>query len=378
VIVAANFVEVFLAKEGHEGMVGINYLEKIQTPTLPSLFGAMLANVDVVLMGAGIPNTIPGAIDRLARFELAELRQQVDSAGPTDSFTLRFDPGEYLLEKPLSLRRPIFLAIVSSHVIAKTLARKANGKVDGFVVEDHTAGGHNAPPRKARHADPDAAPGFSAADVPDLAAFRELGLPFWLAGSFGSPAKLTAALEQGAAGVQLGTAFAFCDESAIMPELKQDVIARVRSGLSGLKVVTDFECSTTGYPFKRLERDGDPEELQRLRARERVCDLGYLRRAYVDEGAVAYRCPGEAPQTYLKKGGQLADTANKLCLCNQLLATIGLGQTRETSRELPLLTSGEDLEQLAAFVEPGSNTFSAERVLNVMTGCASADVPAFG
>ena len=49
-VVVANFVEVFLAKEGHGGQVGINLLEKIQTPTLASLFGAMLADVDYVLM----------------------------------------------------------------------------------------------------------------------------------------------------------------------------------------------------------------------------------------------------------------------------------------------------------------------------------------
>jgi NAD(P)H-dependent flavin oxidoreductase YrpB (nitropropane dioxygenase family) len=42
-IVAANFAEVFLAKEGHDGAVGINYLEKLQLPTLPSIFGAMLS-----------------------------------------------------------------------------------------------------------------------------------------------------------------------------------------------------------------------------------------------------------------------------------------------------------------------------------------------
>ena len=41
--VIANFVEVYLAREGHDGLVGINFLEKIQLPTLPSLFGAMLA-----------------------------------------------------------------------------------------------------------------------------------------------------------------------------------------------------------------------------------------------------------------------------------------------------------------------------------------------
>lgn len=59
--VAADFVEVFLAKKGHSGLVGINLLEKIQLPTLPSLFGAMLSGVDYVLMGAGIPRSIPGA-----------------------------------------------------------------------------------------------------------------------------------------------------------------------------------------------------------------------------------------------------------------------------------------------------------------------------
>jgi len=49
--VAANFAEVFLAKEGHSGPVGINLLEKIQVATLSSLYGAMLAGVDYVLMG---------------------------------------------------------------------------------------------------------------------------------------------------------------------------------------------------------------------------------------------------------------------------------------------------------------------------------------
>src|SRR3974390_873436 len=58
--VVANFVEVFLAKEGHHGPVGVNYLEKIQLPTLPSLYGAMLAGVDYILRGPGSPRPIPG------------------------------------------------------------------------------------------------------------------------------------------------------------------------------------------------------------------------------------------------------------------------------------------------------------------------------
>jgi NAD(P)H-dependent flavin oxidoreductase YrpB (nitropropane dioxygenase family) len=57
--VAGNFAEVWLAKEGHDGLVGVNFLEKIQTPTPWTAYGAMLAGVDYVLMGAGIPAHIP-------------------------------------------------------------------------------------------------------------------------------------------------------------------------------------------------------------------------------------------------------------------------------------------------------------------------------
>src|SRR3990172_2822375 len=64
-LVVANFVEVWLAKQGHANPVGINYLEKIQAPTLPSLYGAALAGVDYVLIGAGIPRAIPRILDLL-------------------------------------------------------------------------------------------------------------------------------------------------------------------------------------------------------------------------------------------------------------------------------------------------------------------------
>ena len=67
--IVANFVEVFLAREGHSNPVGINYLEKIQIPHLPSLYGAMLGGVGYVLMGAGIPLKIPGVLDSLARHQ---------------------------------------------------------------------------------------------------------------------------------------------------------------------------------------------------------------------------------------------------------------------------------------------------------------------
>jgi nitronate monooxygenase len=81
VTILANFVEVWLAKQGHNGAVGINLLTKVQMPNIASLYGAMLAGVDYVLMGAGIPKEIPGVLDRLAAHEPARMKLDVDGGG---------------------------------------------------------------------------------------------------------------------------------------------------------------------------------------------------------------------------------------------------------------------------------------------------------
>ena len=145
--VVANFVEVILAREGHGNPVGINYLEKIQIPHLPSLYGAMLAGVEYVLMGAGIPLKIPGVLDRFANHQPATYVLQVTGTQEGDDTRITFVPTDFTERDLPPLLRPKFLAIVSSNTLALTLLKKANGSVDGFVVEGPAAGGHNAPPR---------------------------------------------------------------------------------------------------------------------------------------------------------------------------------------------------------------------------------------
>ena len=56
---------------------------------------------------------------------------------------------------------------------------------------------------------------------------NELGVPFWLAGGYGHPDKLREALALGAAGVQVGTAFAFSDESGLRDDYKQELLDKV-------------------------------------------------------------------------------------------------------------------------------------------------------
>lgn len=246
--ILANYVEVHLAKSGHDGLVGINLLTKIQLPTLASLYGAMLAGVDYVLMGAGIPQEIPAVLDRFANHEPASIKLDVDGVEAGTTHRLDLDPAEYWPQLPAPLKRPRFLPIVASNLLATMLARKASGRVDGFVIEGPTAGGHNAPPRGKTQYNERAEPIYGARDVVDLAKIRGLGLPFWVAGGVGSPAALHEALAAGAAGIQVGTLFAFCDESGLDEGYKRAVLASVRHGT--VDVTTDSRASPTGYPFK--------------------------------------------------------------------------------------------------------------------------------
>ncbi len=369
----ANFCEVWLAKEGHDGVVGINLLTKVQMPNLGSLYGAMLAGVDYVLMGAGIPKEIPGALDRLAEHRAASIRMDVEGLGRDEAEYLTFDPREHWADSPpAALQRPAFLPIIASNSLATMLARKANGRIDGFVVEGPTAGGHNAPPRGDRQFNERGEPVYTERDEVDLQKLQELGLPFWLAGGTGAPDKLVEALEAGAAGIQVGTLFAYTRESGIHSDLKRRVLQQAAFG--PVDVLTDSRASPTGFPFKVVQIEGTASSQAVYQARERICDLGYLRTAYRTEtGKVGYRCPAEPVDTYVKKGGELEETIGRKCLCNALMADVGVGQRRPSGAvEQPLLTSGDELRRIGEFTR-GRLEYSAVDVIEyLLSGLAAA------
>jgi nitronate monooxygenase len=361
--IVANFVEISLAREGHDNPVGINYLEKIQIPHLPSLYGAMLAGAAYVLMGAGIPLKIPGVLDRLANHEPASYTLQVTGAQEGDDTTINFAPQDFMESELPPLVRPKFLAIVASNTLALTLLRKASGRIDGFVVEGPTAGGHNAPPRGKMQLNEAGEPIYGERDVVDLAKLRELGVPFWLAGGYGTAGKLREALAAGATGVQVGTAFAFCVESGLRDDYKRALLRRAISGEA--KVFTNPLASPTGYPFKIARLENTLSEREVYEARPRICDLGYLREAYRTEaGTIEYRCAGEPLSVYLSKGGKVEDTAGRVCLCNALVANIGLPQVRGGKYvEQGVVTSGDDLTEIPSFLPAGRFEYSASDVI---------------
>ena len=368
-IVVANFAEVFLAKEGHDGVVGINYLEKIQFPTLPSLYGAMLADVDVVLIGAGIPAEIPAALDLLSRHQPVSISLDVlEAAG--EKYELHFDPeavgfGASAIGRA-ELNRPKFLPIVSAATLAKALLRKSPGGIHGFVVEGPTAGGHNAPPRGQLQLSDRGEPVYGERDVVNLDQMKALGVPFWLAGEYGSRARFEEALAAGAHGVQVGTAFAFCEESGLDPDLRRRFLEGLMRGEG--EVLTDPVASPTGFPFKVAELEGTLSEAEAYEERPRLCDLGYLRRAYRRaDGTLDYRCPSEPVDDYVRKGGRVEDTVGRKCLCNALVTNIGMGQRRPDGyEELPMLTAGDGIEVVRAYITPDRLSYHARDVIEAL------------
>jgi NAD(P)H-dependent flavin oxidoreductase YrpB (nitropropane dioxygenase family) len=343
--VVGNFVEVWLAKDGHSGLVGVNLLEKIQMATPAAVYGAMLAGVDVVLMGAGIPREIPHLLDELAAHRPGGVHADILGGKPQE---VGLDPAELGAAGPGSadlppLRRPTFLAIVSSHVSAQYLDREDGTRPDGFVVEGPVAGGHNAPPRGRLTLDEQGQPVYGPRDEPNLPALVAIGLPFWLAGGYGEPERVRAALEAGAHGVQVGTLFALSRESGLANPLREQLLHELRGGT--LQVTTDPAASPTGLPFKVAQLTGSLSEPEVYVDRPRLCDLGYLRQPYLREnGAIGYRCPAEPVEVFVRKGGAEEETRGAKCLCNALLTDVGLGQHRKSGYdEVPLVTLGVDL-----------------------------------
>jgi len=353
--ICANFAFVHLAKEGHDRPVSINYLEKIALPHLYSITGAMLAGVDVITMGAGIPLQIPEVIKELAEGRTASYRIPVAGSGITHH-TLNFNPGEFFGAKLPALKKPRFIPIIASNLLAALFLKKSpKDSVYGFVVEEPTAGGHNAPPRKGT--------AYGPKDEVNYAEMAKLGRPFWIGGSKASPEKLRWAKSVGAAGIQAGTIFALCEESGMNPNIRRMI--RARGYMGDLTVRSDLNASPTGFPFKVADLPGSLSDDRVYLARSRVCNQGVLRTLFEKpDGTIGYRCPGEPVDAHVKKLGKIEETNGVRCICNGLMATVDL----EDGDEPPIVTLGDDVGFLRSVMADAGASYGIADALEYLRG----------
>ena len=355
--IAAAFVEVSLAKSGHGGPVGINILEKLQLMHLPTILGAMLAGVDYVLVGAGIPNQIPAVLQSYAMRQTASYK--LDVAGTNEKHLMTLDPRPFI-SAGRELKKPRFFAIISHHALAMRLASTV--EVDGFIIEGPTAGGHNAPAR-GKDLDEAGQPVYGERDQPDLARMRSLRKPFWLAGAYAC--RLLEARALGAVGIQVGSAFALCEESGMDARVKRELRGQIAAG--ALHVTTSAIASPTGFPFQVVQLAGTLSDAAVYRSRKRICSIGHLVEAYMTPGGsgtrIGFRCPGGPVGAYLRRGGRQEKTAGAVCLCNGLASAAGFGRVTRNGREPMIVTLGKNVDFYNQINTAPDGSYRAEDVV---------------
>ena len=321
----------------------------------------MLAGVGYILMGAGIPLKIPAVLDAYVNHQPAEYPLYVSGAMDGDDFKVTFDPREYLDHRSAASSA----SEVSSHhrlqCSCHDALKKANGRVDGFIVEGPTAGGHNAPPRGKMQFDAEGEVIYGERDVVDLEKLRALGLPFWLAGGYGVAGESSGSAGGGSGG-RAGR-HGVCAVTGVGSRIRtasSELLDQVRQGTA--KVVTDTLASPTGFPFKVAQLADSQTNPDVYAQRERTCDLGFLREGYrTPDGKLDFRCPAEPENVYLAKGGDPAMMAGRKCLCNALVANIGMPQVRADGyREPTLVTMGNDLGGIGRFLRDGAEDILRE------------------
>ena len=353
-IICTNYAFVTLAKEGHDNPVSMNYLEKIAMPHVFAIYGAMLAGVDYITMGAGIPLHIPAIIDAYMEGRPASYKIPVIDS---EDFEMVFDPKKFFGEEIPLKKRPGFIPIISSNVLGMMLSKKLGGKVSGFVVEEPTAGGHNAPPRNKID--------YGPKDFVNYLELAKLGIPFWIGGSYASSEKLAEAISLGAEGIQAGSIFALCDESGLDQSIRREIRRRGFNGTLGVR--TDMRISPTGYPFKLVILENTISELGIYSARTRICDQGALVSLYKrQDGTIGTRCASEPIDDYVRKGGKIEDTAGRGCICNALISNVGLRLPGEG--EPAGVTLGDNVSFLKHLMHDENSSYTAEDAVKYLLG----------
>jgi nitronate monooxygenase len=314
---------------------------------LPTLYGVLLATPAHLLIHH---RHAPAVLARLA--DLCEGRAAgwgvpVAGAPEAEQPDCCFDPTQ-LTPTPPRLPLPQVLVVGPTASALTAVAAETHETPAGFI----------------RH--PESPEDFPAEE--ELAALRTLGRPFWLSGHPATPEQFHAARQAGAAGLVVGTPFYYCAESELAAEWKQRVFEGAETDASAqgpARLDVEFVPSPTGFsvPVVKLEGTvGDPEQFAR---RERFCDVGFLRQLYRrEDGSVGYRCPGETLASHLAKGGDPTRAQAQPCMCNGLLAALGLGQIRPgQGGEPPLLPAGEDLRALERFRSRAAEAFTAADVV---------------
>jgi len=341
----ANYAVVKLAQEGHDNPVGINYLAKVPEPLLAGLYGAVSAGVGYVLIWAGIATEVPEMLRAFSRGERAI--HKIPIIGGPD-YTMELEPEKFLGTEPPLLKKPRFWPITSYTAIATKFEKKPDD-TDLYIVENKQAAGHNAPPRKRPQPE-----WQEEKDIDEIISHEK---PVYLAGNQASREKYLAARARGAQGVQVGTAFAFCDDSEFEEWLRRK--ARRMAYNQELEIKTDPLASPTKFLFKVAQIPWTQSEEIVRETRDRACSACALRVPLQKGEKIAYQCPAGPEQDFKDNGGDPEDLKGKVCLCNALLCAVDLVD------DIPIVTAG-NTDLVRGLMDGPDGSYTAEDVIRAI------------
>ncbi len=349
-----SFAEFYLASEGHDHPVGANVLYKVGYPHLDTLVGLMMAvalrkptAISYLIVGAGLPGDFPHMMQELVTERRTTFLHDVENSKVGQYMVLDLEVltskmGEVAkasTRDPALFRIPLFLPIVTMQSAVEGLRRMTSGfeGIDGFIVENKDAGGHNANPRNKTE--------YGPKDEMDFDKLRRLtSLPYWLAG--GWLPRFQEARELGAVGIQVGGPFSLTPESGTLARLRDATLEKIRNDTL---VVESTNMSPTNYRFQVVQHENtmsDPNALKKP-----GCTKCYLRTPVLvlEEGSyvVRYECTGDP--LYKQRGGTKDDT-DKACLCNGLAATSDVLDEEEAKHIPPIQTGGTFLARDTRYV----------------------------
>ncbi len=162
------------------------------------------------------------------------------------------------------------------------------------------------------------------------------------------------------------------------PEYRTAILTAIKSGTDDADLVRTTTFSPTGFAFKVVQLQDTLADDDIYNDRVRICDIGILQQRGFNkpdeqgQRTLFQRCPAGPVATYVDKRGLANNTDERRCLCNGLLACVGLGQVKEIRGELveepAIVTLGNHLDGVRRLSRQGQTAYHVEDVVADILG----------
>ena len=132
--------------------------------------------------------------------------------------------------------------------------------------------------------------------------------------------------------------------------------------------------SPTGSPFKVVQLENTLANEAVYADWRRLCDLGLLQQRGLSKPAadgtrrLFQRCPAAPVDDFVNKRGLPINTESRRCLCNGLLACVGLGQIATQGEEPAIVTLGNHLDGIRRLSRQGQSPYWVRDVVTDILG----------